>query len=83
MGITKLALERLDGVYYSTVSMARGEAIVLYDSQLVSPEEMVSVYHDDGTGIMMTHYCGLRNLHHPDSHQILCCSPRNSVPDEV
>jgi peroxiredoxin len=26
-----------------------------------SPQEMVSVYHDDGDGIMMTHYCGLGN----------------------
>ena len=45
MGITKLALERLDGVYYSTVSMARGEAIVIYDSQRVSPNEMVQAIH--------------------------------------
>lgn len=26
-----------------------------------SEEEMLSVYHDDGKRVMMTHYCGLRN----------------------
>ena len=26
-----------------------------------SPHEMVSVYHDDGRSIMMTHYCGFGN----------------------
>ena len=26
-----------------------------------SPQEMLSVYHDDGQGITMTHYCGLGN----------------------
>ena len=26
-----------------------------------SPMEMVSIYHDDGDSIMMTHYCGLGN----------------------
>lgn len=26
-----------------------------------SPMEMMSMYHDDGDGIMMTHYCGLGN----------------------
>ena len=26
-----------------------------------SPQEMLSVYHDDGDGITMTHYCGLGN----------------------
>ena len=41
MGITKLALEKLDGIHSSTVSLNREQAIVIFDPQKVEPEDMV------------------------------------------
>lgn len=67
-------LARLAGVWEGTADGPEGERPVTVEYVLTSgnsalverlfkgsPEEMTSVYHDDGDGLMMTHYCGLGN----------------------
>ncbi len=72
---TELArMKQLEGLWEGTTTMADGEQAAVVEYQVTSggsavvetlfpgtPEEMVSVYHDHGGRLAMTHYCMLGN----------------------
>ncbi len=72
---TELArMKQLEGLWEGTTTMAGGEQAAVVEYQVTSggsavvetlfpgtPEEMVSVYHDHGGQLTMTHYCMLGN----------------------
>lgn len=41
--------------------LSSGNSVLVETLMKGSPDEMISVYHDDNDGILMTHYCGLGN----------------------
>lgn len=47
MGITKLALSKLDGVIESVVSLKQRMALVTYDANKVTQEDLVRIINDN------------------------------------